>query len=345
MNGCSENFDLKKRLVDKSIEAYCLALETINRVTIQYRLESFCYLFCNAWELLLKAKIVSDQGSEQSIYYNQHQHRKRSLSLRDCLNKTFANQQDPIRRNIERIEELRDESVHLVIGRVPQDVMSLFQAGVINYHNRLNQWFGESLSDRFPVGMMSLVYDLSPEQSNLTDARLQRELGADAATFLARYCADVKKEFEEMHGGAPEFSITIEYRLVLTKRSDGADIRLTSGQKDGAPTQIVEIPKDPSTSHPYRQKELLNRVNTTLTGTKINQYDIQCVNKVHHIKNKQDFFYQGKIPGSPGQYSQAYADWLVKQFDRDDQFFEKARVTYKHSSEKAVHAEGSSYSQ
>ena len=53
-----EQFDLKDCLIDKSVEAYVLALETINRLTIQYRLESFCFLFCNAWELLLKAKMT-----------------------------------------------------------------------------------------------------------------------------------------------------------------------------------------------------------------------------------------------------------------------------------------------
>ena len=67
--GAVGSFDLKARLVDKSVEAYVLALETINRLTIQYRLESFCYLFCNAWELLLKAKILDDEGDPEAIYY------------------------------------------------------------------------------------------------------------------------------------------------------------------------------------------------------------------------------------------------------------------------------------
>ena len=40
--GSSGSFDLKARLLDKSLEAYVLALETINRLTIQYRLETFC---------------------------------------------------------------------------------------------------------------------------------------------------------------------------------------------------------------------------------------------------------------------------------------------------------------
>ena len=56
-------------MVDKSVEAYILALETINRISIQYRIETFCYLICNAWELLLKAKIIEDTRKTNSIYY------------------------------------------------------------------------------------------------------------------------------------------------------------------------------------------------------------------------------------------------------------------------------------
>ena len=175
--GDKESFDLKARLLDKSIEAYVFALETINRLTVQYRLESFCYLFCNAWELLLKAKLLDDEDDPEAIYYTTQTGKpKRSLSLRDCLKRIMPTQNDPTRRNLERIEELRDESVHLVIGHIPSDVMCLFQAGVINYHRHLSRWFGESLVDRYPIGMLSIMYDRGPEQWDMTDQRLRRQL-------------------------------------------------------------------------------------------------------------------------------------------------------------------------
>ena len=137
-------------------------METINRLTIQYRIEAFCILICNAWELLLKAKIIEDAGSEDAIYSNRKTRNKTrmSLSLHDCLKKVKPNETDKVRLNLEYIMELRDESTHLVIGQIPREVIMLSQACVINYHKHLNEWFGESLSDRFPVGMMSLVYDL-----------------------------------------------------------------------------------------------------------------------------------------------------------------------------------------
>lgn len=328
MNTPREQFDLKDRLIDKSVEAYVLALETINRLTIQYRLESFCFLFCNAWELLLKAKIITDSGNDASVFYKQQQGQtKRSFSLRDCLKKVIPNEGDPLRRNIERIEELRDESVHLVIGQIPRDVTCLFQAGVINYHKRLNQWFGDSLSDRFPVGMMSIVFDRSPEQNDISDSRLQQQLGPDAASFLSRYCAEIKNEFDQLQRPA-QFSIPIDYHLVLTRRNDDADIALSSGSANGETTQIVEIAKDPSITHPYRQKEAIEKVNEALQ-TEINQYDIRCINEVHGIKSRRDYFYKGRVTGSPGQFSQAFVNWIITRYSQDKGFFKNTRAKAK----------------
>ena len=328
MKGRRGNPGLKGRLVDKSVEAFILALETINRISIQYRIETFCYLICNAWELLLKAKIIEDTRKTHSIYYStQREKPKRSLSLQDCLKRIMPNEKVPMRRNVERIRELRDEATHLVIGQIPAEVISLFQANVVNFHNCLTTWFDMSLTDRVPGGLMSIVYDMSPEQSDMTDKRLRRKLGADAATFLARFCGEVKHEFDELEKPA-QFLIGIDYRLVLTNRPDEADITLSSGP-GGKLTHIVEVPKDPSRSHPFRQKEVIEKVNELLNGSNINQYDIRCINKVYKTKSKSEYFYQGSITGSPAQYSQNFVDWIVRQCHRDKDFFVKTRTKAK----------------
>ena len=330
MSDSSEHFDLKSRLLDKSIEAYIQALETINRLTITYRIEMFCYLICNSWELLLKAKIIEDTGQEEEIFYKNQQGRtKRTISLRTCLNRTIPNKNDATRRNIERIEELRDESVHLVISRIPRDLIGLFQSNVINYHRCLNKWFGKSLSDRVSVGMMSIAYDMAPEQSDLTNSQLRKDLGEDAFTFLSQYCADLKREFDNLHQSA-EFSIGIEYRLALVRNPDKADMVLSQGQTGVETTQIVQVPKDSSVSHPFRQTEIVEEAKAL--GLPVNSYDIQSVNTVYNVKNRSEYFYQGKIPGSPGQYSQSFLDWLVEQHRRDDKFFAKARERKKSKS-------------
>lgn len=130
------NPGLKGRLVDKSIEAYILALETINSLSMKYRVEAFCYLICNAWELLLKAKILDTTGDKKSIYHANVPNR--TLALPDCLQKTHPNTNDPVRKNLELVAAIRDEACHLIISRVPKEVLGLFQSSVLNYHSTLS---------------------------------------------------------------------------------------------------------------------------------------------------------------------------------------------------------------
>ena len=319
------NPGLKGRLLNSSIDAYVLALETINRLSVRYRTETFAYLICNAWELLLKAKILDDTASRKSIFYPRVRgQRLRTLALRDCIKKVFPNEKDPIRRNLERIADLRDESVHLVISVIPRDIMGIFQACVLNYHNSLVNWFDVSLSDRVSVGMMTLVYDLSPEQLDLSSSLLRRRLGKDTASYLMELGAQIRQEFDEM-GRPPEFCVSIGYKLGIVKEGQQSDITLIAG--DGADlVNIVEVPKDPSRSHPYRRKEVCEALNQALAGsTQVNGYDVQCVVDVYGVKKRPEFYYKGTVPGSPTQYSRRFVDWLLGQYGKDSGFFSKAR--------------------
>jgi hypothetical protein len=319
------NPGLKGRLLDKSIEAYILSLETINRLSVKYRIETFTYLICNAWELLLKAKIIDDAKNRQAIFYpRKHGELLRSLALRDCLKKVFPNENDPTRCNLERIVELRDEAVHLVISQVPKTVLSLFQSCVLNYHKRLSDWFDISISDRVSVGMMTIVYDFRPEQFDLTNPILRRQLGKDVIAYLAGFQAGVVQEFERLNKSA-EFSIDINYKLALVKNLGEADIVLTKGEK-GASASFIEVPKDPYRTHPYRQKEVIEQVNNILGVTnRINSYDIRCLDSIYEIKKRTDFYYKGAIKGSISQFSPAFVAWLLKEYEKDNEFFIRTR--------------------
>jgi hypothetical protein len=86
---------LAKNLIDNSIEAYIHALETINRPSVKYRMEAFCFLFCNAWELIMKAKLLNEK--KKIFYRKKRKQPKRSLTLDDCLNRIFTSDNDPMR--------------------------------------------------------------------------------------------------------------------------------------------------------------------------------------------------------------------------------------------------------
>lgn len=54
----NEQTKLIDKMLEKSKEAFLLAIEIYNKPTIKYRLEGFAFFMCNAWELLLKSYIV-----------------------------------------------------------------------------------------------------------------------------------------------------------------------------------------------------------------------------------------------------------------------------------------------
>jgi hypothetical protein len=325
MKGRPGNPGLKGKLLDKSIEAYILSLEIINQLSVRYRVETFSYLICNAWELLLKAKLLEYNKKRGVIYYRKKRGQlRRSLSLADCLKRVFTNEKEPTRRNLERIAELRDASVHLVINQMPKDILGLFQACVLNYHKYLTSWFSISLSDRVSVGMMAIVYDFSPQQLDLRNAMLRKQLSRDAFQYLCQFQTQIGKEFNDL-GKPAEFSIDIDYRLALVKNVGESDITLTGGQT-GTTIGIVEVPKDPGKTHPYREKELIDEVNAKLGSVaSINQYDIRCIVKVYQIKKRPEFHYKGRVLGSPTQYSPRFVDWILHKHDADSQFFVKTR--------------------
>lgn len=79
--------------------------------------------------------------------------------------------------------------------------------------------------------------------------------------------------------------------------------------------------------YPYRQKELVSRVNELLAGPKITGHDAHCVRKAHGVDAQPNFFYKPQF--SSPQYSEAYAEWIVEQYKTDPAFFQKAREALK----------------
>jgi hypothetical protein len=102
------------------------------------------------------------------------------------------------------------------------------------------------------------------------------------------------------------------------------EIRLTDD-----PAALVYGKLDPDKTHPYRQKELLEEVNKRLPGgAHVNAHDVLSVRRVYDVREATmpEFTHEPKY-GSP-QYSPLFVDWLVEQYQRDNDFFWKAKEQY-----------------
>ena len=188
--------------------------------------------------------------------------------------------------------------------------------------------WGTPLSDRVPLGMMTIVYDISPDQFDLEKIALRRGLDATAIAYLTSFQKDLEEEHATLAGDA-QFSVIFEYKLALVKREGQADISLVVGP-EGEKLVPLHIPKDAATTHPYRQKELLQEVaRRTDDAFCPTSGDLVAVKYAYDIEKKQEFFYQSMIKNSHKQYSDKFVDWLISCHGRDEKFLPMARAKYK----------------
>ncbi|MCX9045006.1 DUF3644 domain-containing protein, partial [Citrobacter portucalensis] len=172
-----------------------------NRPTLDNRVEAFCILSVNAWELLLKAELLKYSGMDAVFNKNGY-----SVSITDAINKRLQ-QNDPVKKNLDTLIELRDGAIHLLLPELQPELSRLFQANVLNYQQRYLKETGMSPLAGQSVGMLSLVVD-GPKSDISTIKENYGEMTANVAReFLTRFHKASKEQ------NSNEFSISIDYKL------------------------------------------------------------------------------------------------------------------------------------
>ena len=110
----------------------------------------------------------------------------------------------------------------------------------------------------------------------------------------------------------------------------GVEIR-ESASSEARAIRIVDDPDAPAyrkldydLTHPFRQKEAVAEINRGLSGrTTVNSFDIQCINRVYDIWEKDNLCHCPKF--SSPQYSREYVTWVISQYEQDNKFFTKTK--------------------
>jgi len=313
-----------KHLLNKSQEAFILALEIYNKPTIKYRIEGFCFFFINAWELLLKAKIIQDTGKESSIYYKKiRKGRSETISLQDALNKIFNNPRNPVRKNIEDIAEIRHSATHFIIEELDSIYSGLFQAGVFNFISKLNEWFNISISEKITPAMMALV----TEPKQIEPVLIKKKYGGKILEFFLNEKERISNSESEIK--SKEYKIPIEYKVALVKSPKNADIVFTTGENGKTQAIPIFVPKDVSKTHPYLQNEAILKVKEAFEEDfRFTQYDFQSIIYKEKIKGNNKFHYcLQKI--NTHLYSNELIEFIVEKIRKNSNYLNECRNEYK----------------
>ena len=254
--------DISSRLKNKSIEAFLLAIEIYNKPTIKYRVEGFSFFIVNAWELMLKAHLVNTKG-EGSIYYPDNPNR--SLSIDVCVRRVFTNDKDPLRQNLEKIIELRNTSTHFITEEYETIYVPLFQANVINFSEKLNEFHGEDITDYIPENFLSLTV--------LFKKIDEQEIRGKYSDIISAKLLEVAKKIDESTQVTnSRFAIPVIHTHYLTKKKSEATNVMRIAREGEDPVMVLNKPTDPTKTHPFTAKRLLSLLNDRLRRANVVLY-------------------------------------------------------------------------
>lgn len=309
-----------QRMLDKSSEAFVLSIELYNRPSIKYRVEGFSFFICNAWELMLKAKMFKDDGPS-SIYYSDNE--SRTLSLERCVAKVFSNKKDPLRRNLEDIIVLRNTSTHFIVEEYEQIYVGLFQSCVTNFDAKMFEFHGRRMSDVIPPHFLTLSMSASPATPDVIRAKYPPEV---AEKFLFDE-AEIRQE-EQLQQNQ-RYSCIMLTELAVVKNPRNADFTVAYDKDSDRAIRTAKVFQDPVNTHPLTVKKLLEHVNARLSKLGITLMangepkafttnDWKLFLNFYDLRSKREFAYKHQIGDSSRYtYSMRAVDFIVDQIKED----------------------------
>jgi hypothetical protein len=248
-------------LVEKSRAACVAAVETYNRASAPYREENFAILMINAWELLLKPRVMKENGGKLSSVYSRDsvKLKNRNYGKRKKVRRTRSgsphtisiiearnlvqgykkdNLEDVAAANITALLDIRDHATHFVVGNanLRKTLAEVSLAAVRNYIIASQKWFKVTYSD--------LNLAAIPISFALNQAHSEAVAKAPPAE-VARFLAHIKSEETKVNATPSEYFYSVVVNFDIVKKSaDGAvPMKLAApGEKAQITVSINELP-------------------------------------------------------------------------------------------------------
>ncbi len=282
-----------RQIVDKSVDAMIAAIEVYNKPSFSYREETFSILAINAWELLLKARILQIDSNRIAAIIEYERRRKADGNLSEKLYRKknragnhcsiglfkahsklvneYGNSINPIvLKNLEALTEIRDNAVHFLNKdfELRKKVHEIGTANLKNYLNLIRQWFGTSLSQYqlflMPIAFLHNVATVKGVNTN------------SAEKNLLSYVNLIESEVDD--DVSNDFNLTLDIDIKLKKVSSG---EFSSVQITNAPDAIkVSLSEeDIREKYPWDYQILTTRLRK--------RYSDFCINKKYHKLRKE----------------------------------------------------------
>lgn len=311
--------------LEKSLASAISAIEVYNKPDFKYREETFSILMINAWELLLKAKIIKDNNSDlRSIYIQEKTKNKdgttskrfypklnRSLNpmtieIRGAMEKT--NIPEVLKENLNLLIEVRDNSIHY-INKDPLFSKKISEIGTANlksYVKLFNDWFDYDLS-QYNFYLMPISFFHTFELESFSVNKQSKQIQNLIAHIL-------QKESEYPSNEKKDHNISLKIETKFSKSSTPDSLKV---QYDPNATLKVKVDAEEQfkKKYPMDYQELTSKLQKRYKDFVIN-------NKFYKLKRnlEKDEKYCGErfldFVKKTGTSKKYYSTEIFKEFDK-----------------------------
>jgi hypothetical protein len=278
------------RFVDKAAAAITSAVEVYNKPSFAYREETFAILALNAWELLLKAKVLKEADdaikslrvyefkplksgapSKKATLKLNRAKNAMSISLWTCvtrLDATPGKLAAEVKGNLEAMTAIRDNSIHYVTASatLSRQAQELAAASVKNFTILAKQWFKRDMSAALnlvlPLSFVTITDDVDSAVVTQDERRLVKHLQE-----LAAAAGETDGEFA--------VAVRLEVKLEKSKLATASKVELTKGDPNAVKIAITE--QDLLEKYPWDYGTMLEKLSARYVNFKAN-------NSFHHYK-------------------------------------------------------------
>jgi hypothetical protein len=276
-----------KGLLDNSLQAALSSIEIYNKPDFKYREQVFVILNVNAWELLLKAKILKDAGDNLTALYvslpdGTYKCNRSGNPLTIDITKAISqlSLDKAIEENLKILIEIRDTVIHFYENKsLSYLVYTLSSASLKNYQSLMNIWFGRSLLD-YNFYILPLAFAYNFKTLSLLDLEKEPDVVANLIKITDATQAGLSQS------GEFHFVCEIATKLESVKKFIG-EPDFSAVVDPNAEQTIVFKNQRPIDKYPLDYYQVISQVKKEKPSVKQNQID--KVIKEYELKDKPKY--------------------------------------------------------
>lgn len=280
---------IHESLLSNSLDAALASIEIYNKPNFPNREQVFSILIINAWELLLKARILSLNGDNltsiyiptpDGTYKTNRSGNYLTIEIIGAVRK--LNLATNIANNIQNLVGIRDTAIHYFHDEsIAYLVYVLGVASLRNYQRLIQEWFDKSLTDyNFYIMPLGFNYDFQTLQ--MLDLNTRPEIIAN----LVKAVLDSQEQLTD--GDDYHFMCEIKTSIVSAKKATSdTDLVTEIASSETSEAMIVTRTQPLTDRYPYSYTKLTEKVKQLkpdATNNHINQ-----IIRDHDIKNNERF--------------------------------------------------------